>query len=156
MKRKTIFKQWWGIPLFVVLLPLVLVVMIFRCLYSIALYLLVWSCWGTRGRDVLFVYSDSPQWHEYIEAEILPRIQHRAILLNWSERRTWKNNWTLAPMLFRHFGGYREFNPIGFQFRPLFPHNTYRFHEPLKKWRKKNDRKDLDALLTRFLNDLKI
>ena len=30
----------------------------------ISLYLLVWSCWCTRGRNVLLVYSESPLWYD--------------------------------------------------------------------------------------------
>jgi len=71
--------QWWAIPLFLLLLPLLLVALVFWALYSLSLYLLVWTCWLTRGRDLLFVYSDSPHWKQYIEEEILPRIQHRSV-----------------------------------------------------------------------------
>lgn len=59
-------------------------------------------------------------------------------------------------MLFRNFGGYREFNPIGFHFRFFRAPRSYRFLEPILKWRKKGDAKDLDALLERFYSDLGI
>jgi hypothetical protein len=147
MSRAVKPEQWWVIPLFLLLLPFLLVVLAFWALYSISLYLLVWTCWLTRGRDLLFVYSDSPHWKQYIEEEILPRIQHRSVILNWSERRKWIQKLTLGPMVFRHFGGYREFNPIGIHFRPLWIHSTFRFWDPIRKWRKKDDKKDLDELL---------
>jgi hypothetical protein len=156
MNPKKRVEQWWAIPLFLVLLPLIVVVLSLWALYSLSLYFLVWTCWLTRGRDLLFVYSDSPHWKGYIEEEILPRIQHRAIILNWSERRKWLHKMTLASMLFRHFGGCREFNPIGLYFRPCWIHRTYRFWEPIRKWRKKDDRADLDAILDRFCTDLGI
>jgi hypothetical protein len=154
MKTKENTEPWWVIPLILLLIPLVVVVLALWGLYSLSLYLLVWLCWVSRGRDILFVYSDSPHWKEYIETEILPRIKDRAVILNWSERRKWIQKMALAPMLFRHFGGYREFNPIGFRFRPFWIHQTYRFWDPIRKWRKKGDRKDLDVLLTRFYGDL--
>jgi hypothetical protein len=148
--------KWLIVPLVVVLSPFIISVLCLWFLYSVTLSLLVWVCWLTRGRDVLFVYSDSPHWREYVEAEILPRIKNRAVVLNWSERRKWLRRWSLAPMLFRNFGGYREFNPIGFHFRFLHAPRAYRFWEPLMKWRKKDDAKDLDALLERFYSDLGI
>lgn len=156
MNPKKKAEQWWAIPLLLLLSPLIVAVIFLRALYSLSLYILVWTCWLTRGRDLLFVYSDSPHWKEYIEQEILPRIQHRAIILNWSERRKWIQGMTLGSMLFRHFGGYREFNPIGLYFRPFWIHRTYRFWEPIRKWKKKEDRRDLDAILTRFYTDLGI
>ncbi len=156
MKTKENTKPWWVIRLILLLLPLVLVVLLLWGLYSLSLYLLVWLCWVSRGRDILFVYSDSPHWKEYIEAEILPRIQDRAVILNWSERRKWIQKMTLGPMLFRNFGGHRGFNPIGFRFRPFRFHQTYRFWDPIRKWRKKEDRRELDTLLARFYSDLGI
>jgi len=156
MHREKKPEPWWVIPLCILLLPLGLVGIALWCLYSLGLYVLVWICWITRGKIILFVYSDSPHWKEYIEGEILPRIKDRAVILNWSERRKWIQSTALGPMLFRHFGGYRKFNPIGFRFRLFWNHRTYRFWEPLRKWRKKEDREDLDKLLARFYADLGI
>jgi hypothetical protein len=154
MKVTPKVEPWWVIPLFILLLPFVIAAIHFWALYSISLYFLVWACWLTRGRDLLVVYSDSPHWKNYIEEEILPRVRDRAIVLNWSQRRNWIGKMTLSSMVFQHFGGYREFNPIAVRFRPFWIHNTYRFWEPIKKWRKKDDRRDLDSLLTRFFADL--
>lgn len=145
---------WWAVPLIILLVPIVLVALLGWALYSLGLYLLIWCLWATRGKDVLFVYSDSPHWKEYIEHEILPRIEGRAVILNWSGRRKWVGRWGLGPMTFRHFGGYREYNPMALHF-PLFGfHRAYRFWEPLRKWRKKDNRNELDVLLARFFADL--
>ena len=78
-----------------------------------------------RGRDVLFVYSDSPVWHEYIEQRFLPHLVRRAVVLNWSERNRW--NLSLGQVAFRFFGGRREFNPLAVVFRPLRRTRTFRF-----------------------------
>ncbi len=67
------------------ILPLVLLAIIFHILYRTTLYLLVWVIWLPRGKDILFVYSDSPIWHEYMATQILPLVQDRAVVLNWSE-----------------------------------------------------------------------
>jgi hypothetical protein len=55
------------------------------------LYLLVWALWLPRGKDVLLVYWDSPIWHEYVTTQILPLVQDRAVVLNWSERKKWSH-----------------------------------------------------------------
>lgn len=148
-------EPWWAVPLLVLLLPFVIGILFFRGFYTIILYLLVWTCWLPRGRDLLVVYSDSPHWKNYFEEEILPHVQERAVVMNWSERRNWIERMSLGPSVFRHLGGDRDFNPIAIRFRPFRIHRTYRFKGPIGKWRKTDDRRDLDSLLFRFFADLK-
>ena len=85
---------WW---LIAVLVPVILYAVLYLAvllpllaLYSLCLRLAVWSWWCLRDRDILFVYSDSPVWHDYIEQSILPHLGERAIVLNWSERKRWR------------------------------------------------------------------
>src|SRR5918911_507082 len=49
------------------------------------------AVWGARGRDLLLVYSNSPNWQPYVEANWLPRWGERAVVLNWSERSRWSD-----------------------------------------------------------------
>ena len=104
---------------------------------GVLLHLGVWLWWWPQGRDVLFVYSDSPVWSDYIEASILPSIRQRAIIMNWSERRKWPAG--LAWAAFRYFGGAREFNPLAVVFRPFA--QVFRFWQPFHAW--KHGRGDL-------------
>jgi hypothetical protein len=64
-------------------------------------------------KNLLLVYSNSPHWQRYVEETWLPRWGERAIVLNWSERHTWRRSPDVA--LFRAFlggGGFaREYNP---------------------------------------------
>ena len=77
-----------GVSFLVILLsPLILVGVVLHGLSSLVFYVAIWLCWCARGRDVLLVYSDSPIWHEYIEKEIFSRLEDRAVVLNWSERK---------------------------------------------------------------------
>src|SRR2546430_3467987 len=92
-------------------LPLALLAIVLHILYKITLYLLVWVIWLPRGKDILFVYSDSPIWRDYMATEILPLVQDRAVVLNWSERKKWRR-WRLGVAVFHHFAGGREFNPL--------------------------------------------
>ena len=66
--------------------------------------------WGSQGKDLLLVYSNSPHWQEYIETTWLPRWGNRATVLNWSDRSRWTDS--SAVELFRRFAGPREFNPL--------------------------------------------
>jgi len=73
------------IVLFVLLLPIILplaiLALLLHLLYKIVIYLLVWMWWLPRGKDVLYVTSDSPNWKEYMEAEIFPLVVERAVAL---------------------------------------------------------------------------
>jgi hypothetical protein len=117
-----------------VVLPLALVAIVLHLLYRITLYLLVWAFWLPRGKDILLVYSDSPIWQDYMATEVLPLVQERAVVLNWSERKKWRR-WSLGVAVFRHFGGAREFNPLVVLFRPVRLARVFRFWPVFKDWK---------------------
>ena len=128
---------WWQIA---VLIPVILYAVLYLtvflplfALYSFCLRLAVWSWWCLRGRDILFVYSDSPVWRDYIEQRVLPYLGERAIVLNWSDRKRW--HLSLKRMAFCHFGGDREFNPLAVVFRPFRRTRTFRFWQPFRDFK---------------------
>ena len=127
----------WGIlillllsPLLIVLIPVILIIYL---LLTILLHVLAWLMWNTKGIELLYIYSNSPHWQEYIEQNILPRLPKNSIVMNWSERKKWK--FSLARMIFRHFGGYRDCNPIAFVIRPLGWIKIFRFLKPFKDFK---------------------
>ena len=67
-----------------VLSPLVFLVLLAYVISALLLHMALWLVWGTLGRRVLFVYSNSPVWQEYIEQNVLPRLPETAVVLNWS------------------------------------------------------------------------
>jgi len=98
----------------------------------VALYVLVWAWWiGRARRRVLFVYSDSPNWKEHIEVNILPKLPPSTVVLNWSQRRSWPK-FNLSVILFRCFAGEREFNPIALVFERFDRVERYRFWQPFR------------------------
>jgi hypothetical protein len=115
--------------------PFVVLYIVFWTLTTVVLYTLVWLLWSTRGKDILFVYSDSPVWHDYIEERIVPRIETRSIILNWSNRRHWLGGWSLQSLVFCHFGGHREYNPMALYFRPFWLHRSFRCFEAFRDWK---------------------
>jgi hypothetical protein len=117
--------------LLIILSPILIVVVFLYLLWGTMLCMAIWLTW--KKQRVLFVYSDSPIWKDYIEREILPYIQDRAVILNWSERRQWKNS--LAVSAFRYFGGHKNFNPMGIVFRPFHSVKMYRFFEAFKEFK---------------------
>src|SRR5215510_1846406 len=133
-KTKT---PWWQVALIIPLIPFIIVVVVIAvvcfAVMSVCLHLIIWTFWCLRGRDILFVYSDSPIWHDYVEQRLLPPIRHRAVVLNWSRRKRWRIS--LARAAFHHFAGYREFNPLALVFRPLRRTRKFRFWQPFRDFR---------------------
>jgi hypothetical protein len=107
-----------GVILLPLLLPVVLLVLCLILLFRLAVHLLICLVWIPRGKDVLFVYSDSPIWQEYMLNEVLPLVAGRAVVLNLSHRRSW-SRWSLATWAFGTISGDKNYNPLVVRFRPL-------------------------------------
>ena len=139
--------------LVVLFLPIVIIVAVSYLLWGFALTVLIWILWGLRGRYILFVYSNSPIWLEYIEQKILPNIYEKAVILNWSERKMWKSS--LAVFAFRYFGGSKDFNPMAIVFRPLMSNKVFRFYEAFHELKHGKPEK-FEALNTDFLKYIEL
>lgn len=138
-QKQSFLRRLGQVALIVVLLPFVLPLALFaiasHTFYRALLYLFVWILWLPKGRDVLLVYSDSPIWREYMTKHVLPLVQERAVVLNWSERNKW-SRWSLAVTVFHHFGGDGDFNPLVVLFKPFRVANIYRFWSAFKDWKR--------------------
>ena len=147
--RRTVSKTLITL-LLIGLSPILLLALVLYFLWGAILYLAIWLTF--KKQFVVFVYSDSPTWKAYMEKEILPLIQDRAVILNWSERRKWKNS--LAVLAFRYFAGYKNFNPIGIIFRPFRFVKTYRFFEAFKKF-KTGDPQEVEKIKEELFADIR-
>jgi len=67
--------------------------------------------------------------------QVLPMVQERAIVLNWSERNTW-SLWSFRVHVFHCFAGGREFNPLVVLFRPFHRARAFRFWGPFNDWKR--------------------
>jgi hypothetical protein len=87
--------------------------------------------WISQNKYILFVYSDNELWKAYAENHIIPKIESRAVILNWSRRKEWIHSNSLAAQLFRnyHWGrewiwrnrvrmGGQEYNHLAMIFKP--------------------------------------
>ena len=150
----TVRERITNILVILISLPLILLLMVFGfvlyALHRYILYLLVWLLWVPKGKDTLFVYSNSPIWHDYMIEQVLPLVRNRAVVLNWSERRTWRK-WQLTQQVFYAFAGRREFNPIVIILQPLHRARLFRFRPAFKDW-KKGDTESVE----RLRNDLRM
>src|SRR5579884_797938 len=117
------------------LLPLTALWLVIHLLRRMILYVLVWVLWASKGKDILFVYSDSPIWRDYMQTDVLPLVQDRAIVLNWSQRKSWRK-WSLATQAFYAFGGERDFNPLIVLFHPFRRARVLRFWPAFKDWKR--------------------
>ena len=121
--------------IFFLLLAIAVLALIPYLICGLALQLAVWLLWCPRGKNILFVYSHSPLWHEYLESVVLPRLAAQAVILNWSERKKWERRFSLPVLAFYYFGGRREFNPLAVVFRPLRWAKTFRFWQPFQDFK---------------------
>lgn len=125
----------WVLLLAIPAALLAVVVLIYSLLFwawSRILCLAIWIRW--KRRRALFVYSDSPIWKDYLEDEIFPRIADRLVLLNWSERKTWKRS-SLAVLAFSHFGAVHHFNPLAIVFHPYRRVQRFPFYAAFKDFK---------------------
>jgi hypothetical protein len=85
-----------------------------------------WLRHGRKGKMILFVYSDSSNWKDYIETNVLPRIEAHATILNWSKRREWGSQMRLETRLFNQWAGPGEFVPVAILFSLIGNVKTFR------------------------------
>ena len=123
-------------PVIILLSPVQMVILALYLAWGALLYLVIWLTWSTRGRRVLFVYSDSPIWKETIEQEVLSKLNENAVVLNWSQRKQWKPSLTM--LAFEYFGGSRDFNPLALVFRPFRRVKIFRFYQPFRDYKHGN------------------
>lgn len=140
------------IPIVVVLIPIVLLWLLGAFLAKLIVLAGVWICWLPRGKDTLIVYSRSPHWMEYFESGVIPRLERRAVVLNWSDRAQWPS-FALSTMVFQAFKGGASFNPMVLVFRPLRWPERFRFYDSFKqrKHGKEQPLRDLEAKLATYL-----
>lgn len=108
-----------------------------------------WRRHGKHGRFVLFIYSDSPNWKDYIEAHIIPRVKSHAVILNWSKRREWGLTNSLEARVFSHWAGEEEFNPMALVFSPSGEVRDVRFWRAFRDFKhgKEQSLKEAENLL---------
>jgi hypothetical protein len=71
---------------------------------------------------------------ERMATQVLPLVQERAVVLNWSERKKWPW-WSLGVAVFHHFGGGGDFNPLVVLFQPFRLARVFRFWSAFKDWK---------------------
>ena len=115
----------FGLLLLPLVLPFILLWFSIRIVYASLVNVAIWSWWCTRGRDVLFLYSDSIVSRDYVEEQILPKLTGRVVALNWSQRQKW--GISLARFAGYFFCNSRKDCPMAVVFRPFRPSRVFLF-----------------------------
>ncbi len=89
-----------------------------------------WVRHGRKGKVILFVYSDSSNWKDYIEAKILPSLEGCSVILNWSKRREWESSMQFEARLFNQWAGSGEFNPTAILLPLMGKVKVFRLWQP--------------------------
>jgi hypothetical protein len=119
-----------SIVLLVVLSPLIAGAAIARRVKAGALRGAFERRWRSRGKLGILVYSDSPNWKQHVENDLLPRVGEKVVVLNWTQRASWRRS--LEVRAFEHWGGERDFNPIAILFPPRKPVLTLRYRSAFR------------------------
>jgi hypothetical protein len=125
------------VPFLLLVSPIMVIGLLVYLLHRSMLHFRIWLVWIRAGKDVLFVYSDSPIWREYMIDQVRPPVERRAVVLNWSERGRWPR-WSLAKSAFHAYAGERNFNPMVLIFRPFRSPRVFRFNDAFKSWKHGN------------------
>ncbi len=124
------FIVWLAIVHRLWLLAILAVPSILICLWWLHGFILLMKArfrWQLRGIRGVLVYSNSPVWSEYIEANWVARLENLFVMLNWSERKEWRSS--LEVSMFEYFCGREEnFNPAVILLRGLRQPLVFRFH----------------------------
>ncbi|MDD3648187.1 MAG: hypothetical protein PHS44_06865 [Candidatus Dojkabacteria bacterium] len=165
------------VPIFIILLPLVIVWLVGTFISDkykqSKTFGYVKRHWFRKGKHILFVYSESPNWKDYIERGILPRIKERAILVNWSKRKDLLDSKSRVLEIYKAWTGVQitnwakskrnKFGIVGGEYNPvavLFPKNgrakVLKFYKAFKSFKsgRQQELKKLESELFDFCKTL--
>jgi hypothetical protein len=107
-------------------------------------------------RRILLVYSRSPVWQEYIERNWLPLLADHAMVLNWSDRATWKGRRSFAVWVFHHWAPSYNFNPMAIVLPGFRPAKCIGFYYAFRDWKhgKEETLRDAEKQLFVYLGEV--
>jgi len=134
MTNRNPIKLRWAIGmLLVAAIPLILILVPFVVLGGLVillcLRLVIALFWVPRGIRYLVVYSDSTQWKDYFEAEVLPALGRTARSINLSTEGGLKTCWDFDWWVYRFTSGARNRFPTVYRFSRTGAWNTVRFYD---------------------------
>ncbi len=123
------------ISIIIFIIPILVYMLILELSYRIIFRIRI----ITNGKRIIFVTSNSPIWHDYLENRWVNRITKYAYIVNWSERNQWNNSqWEIR--MFRHWGGDRDMVPIIIFYENFFHIQKFRLYKPFIEYKHGKDR----------------
>ena len=122
-------------PLLLLLLTLLALGLPFYYGYRLLLRLVFEVLVTAQGRRILLVYSRSPVWQEYVERNWIPKLRDHAMVLNWSDRATWRSRSSFAVWVFRHWAPSENFNPMAIVFPRFHRARRVGFYHAFRDWK---------------------
>ncbi len=129
--------------IFLLLIPLLFIFIlyqIFQFFHGLLLQYEFRKKYCSKGKYILFVYSESPNWQEYIETNIFPVLEEKTVFLNWSKREEWRKRKPLEAKILLHWGGDTAFNPMAIIFSQKWRIETVRFYQAFKNYKHGKDK----------------
>ncbi len=110
--------------------------------------------WFPKDKYAFFIYSNSKKWKSYFEQELIPKIQSKAIIWNWSTRLQYGwNNGLLEAKALKTFQTSRYYYPIAIVFLYSGKVKIFDFYTPyVKMLKSQNENQDYKNLEKDFLD----
>ena len=83
------------------------------------------------NKFILFTYSESENWAQYIEENILPKISEHAVIINRTKQQDWKKEYGLERRALDSIAGH-GINPVALIFRNGYRTKTIAFYEAFR------------------------
>ena len=111
------------------------------------------SAFSGSGKDLLLVYTSSPNWEPYIAANWLPKWEARAVVLNRS--KPWSRA-QLEAVIWRAYAGFTEHTPTAIVVPSRGPARVFRFWRAFRDYKHGKDEKlrGIEAELQRALDEI--
>ena len=104
--------------------------------------------WIPTGRFGVFVYSHGREWRSYVEAEIVPRLRDRLVIVDRSADPRWRGQAGLAGDVYAHWSFGR--GPLAVVFVPWWRPRRFAFRPALRAYAA-GDPAPVEALTARLL-----
>lgn len=96
------------------------------------------ATFSDAGKDLLLVYTSSPNWEPYIATNWLPKWEARAVVLNRS--KPWSRA-QLEAVIWKSFAGFTEHTPVAIVLPARGPARVFKFWRAFRDFKHGKDQK---------------
>lgn len=123
----------------IVAFPITMIVLFFQSIYDRSVRRQFRKMAENEGKYIVVVYSDDQRWKEYIEREMLPRLEPFVLAYNRSDWSMMTPQKRLAANMLERWGGKNDYLPSAFAMMPGGEIKTLSFYRPFLKFKHGND-----------------